>query len=332
METRRAGDPPDTEVRGLRRRRILIVEDDPDHAELLKDILLERQAFVSHALDGESCLSRDLSRFDLMLLDQNLPDSSGTDLLREIVKRCDIPVIMVTSEDNYEVAVEAIRMGAYDYICKAGDYLRAIPVVVEKNLEQHRLKVENRRLQEELEKRLEESRKQNEVLQRLSTTDYLTGLHNHQYLQERIGEELNLSLRKHLPVSVIMVDLDHFKKVNDERGHLFGDHVLRVVAEILRKSTRACDTVARYGGEEFFVLLPATGVEEALVIAERTLERIRTGKFEFEGVTVLVTASAGVAGFVPAAMGTREELVARADRAMYRAKNSGRDRVCFGEA
>jgi diguanylate cyclase (GGDEF)-like protein len=331
METDQADDPSETEVRTLSRRRVLIVEDDPDHAELLKDILLERKALVSHAIDGADCLSQDLSHFDIILLDQNLPDSSGTDLLCEIVTRSDIPVIMVTSEDNYQLAVQAIQLGAYDYICKAGDYLRAIPVVIEKNLEQHRLKLENQRLQVELEKRLEESRQQNVILQHLSTTDYLTGLHNHRYLQERIEEELNLSIRKRIPVSVIMVDLDHFKKVNDVYGHLFGDQVLREVAEILKKSTRACDTVARYGGEEFLILLPATELEGAVMIAERALEQIRSWKFDNEGTLVPITASSGVAGFIPSSVGRRENLVAKADRAMYRAKELGRDQVCFEE-
>ena len=331
METDQADDPSETEVRTLSRRRVLIVEDDPDHAELLKDILLEREAQVSHAIDGAACLSKDLSDFDIILLDQNLPDSTGTDLLCEIVTRSDIPVIMVTSEDNYQLAVQSIQLGAYDYICKAGDYLRAIPVVVEKNLEQHRLKVENQRLQGELEKRLEESRQQNVVLQHLSTTDYLTGLHNHRYLQERIEEELNLSIRKRLPVAVIMVDLDHFKKVNDDHGHLFGDQVLRDIADILKKSTRACDTVARYGGEEFLILLPATELEGAVMIAERALEQIRSWKFDNEGTLVPITASSGVAGFIPSSIGRRENLVAKADRAMYRAKELGRDQVCFEE-
>ncbi len=331
MEIDQADDPSDTEVQNLRRRRVLVVEDDPDHAELLKDILLERHAIVSHSADGASCLAQDLARFDIILLDQNLPDSTGTDLLCEIVSRTDTPVIMVTSEDNYQLAVQAIQLGAYDYICKAGDYLRAIPVVIEKNLEQHRLKLDNQRLQGELEKRLEESRQQNVVLQHLSTTDYLTGLYNHRYLQERIEEELNLSIRKQLPVSVIMVDIDHFKKVNDDHGHLFGDQVLRDVAEILKKSTRACDTVARYGGEEFLVLLPATELEGALMIAERALDQIRNWKFDNEGALVPITASFGVAGFVPNAIGRREGLVAEADRAMYRAKELGRDQVCAAE-
>ncbi len=331
METHRASDPMDTEIWILRRRRILIVEDDPDHAELLKDILLERQAFVTHVLDGTSCLTQDFSRFDIILLDQNLPDATGMSLLQEIVSQSDVPVIMVTSEDNYTVAVEAIQLGAYDYICKAGDYLRAIPVVIEKNLEQHRLKRENETLQAELEKRLEESREQNEILQHLSSTDYLTGLYNHRFLQERIEEELSLSIRKQLPVSVIMVDLDHFKRVNDEQGHLFGDRVLREIASTLKKSTRACDTVARYGGEEFLILLPATEVEGAVLIAERALEQIQSLALENEGVPVAITASFGVAGFVPAAIGRREELVAKADRAMYRAKEAGRNQVCFEE-
>jgi diguanylate cyclase (GGDEF)-like protein len=203
--------------------------------------------------------------------------------------------------------------------------------VIEKNLEQHRLKLENQRLQVELEKRLEESRQQNVILQHLSTTDYLTGLHNHRYLQERIEEELNLSIRKRIPVSVIMVDLDHFKKVNDVYGHLFGDQVLREVAEILKKSTRACDTVARYGGEEFLILLPATELEGAVMIAERALEQIRSWKFDNEGTLVPITASSGVAGFIPSSVGRRENLVAKADRAMYRAKELGRDQVCFEE-
>ena len=107
MEIDQADDPSDTEVQNLRRRRVLVVEDDPDHAELLKDILLERHAIVSHSADGASCLAQDLARFDIILLDQNLPDSTGTDLLCEIVSRTDTPVIMVTSEDNYQLAVQA---------------------------------------------------------------------------------------------------------------------------------------------------------------------------------------------------------------------------------
>ncbi len=152
---------PGTKIRALDDKWILVVEDDPDQGELLREVLVDRNAFVKLCPDAQSCLLEDLDRFDAVLLDQNLPDSTGTNLLDRILARKNIPVIMVTGEDNYELAVEAIQKGAADYICKAGDYLRVIPLVVQKNLEQHRLQKENKRLAEELLKRAQEAEEAN---------------------------------------------------------------------------------------------------------------------------------------------------------------------------
>ncbi len=154
---------PGTKIRALDGKRILVVEDDADHGELLKEVLLERNAFVTISPDAQSCLMQDLKRFDAILLDQNLPDATGLELIEDILARKKLPVIMVTGEDDYDLAVDAIQRGAADYICKVGDYLRVIPLVVQKNLEQYRLQQENRRLAKELLKRAKEAEESSRV-------------------------------------------------------------------------------------------------------------------------------------------------------------------------
>jgi diguanylate cyclase (GGDEF)-like protein len=157
-----------------------------------------------------------------------------------------------------------------------------------------------------------------------SITDALTGLYNHRYLQERLSEELLRARELSQPLSVLFCDLDHFKGYNDANGHSAGDVVLREVAHMIEQSVRNVDIAGRYGGEEFAVLLVETGREQALTIAERIRERIRAAGFRAHGTAL--TVSIGVAGY-PEDSGRREELLDLADRAMYLAKQRGRDRV-----
>jgi diguanylate cyclase (GGDEF)-like protein len=165
-------------------------------------------------------------------------------------------------------------------------------------------------------------RERNEELERLSASDSLTGLSNRRVLTQRLSEELLRSQRQKHSFTVVMLDVDHFKKYNDAHGHPAGDEVLKRVANILRTSTRAGDCTARYGGEEFAVLLSGKGADAALQLAERIRERVQEEEFLAGGITI----SAGIAEF-PDHGHTAEAVISSADEALYQAKREGRNRV-----
>jgi diguanylate cyclase (GGDEF)-like protein len=162
----------------------------------------------------------------------------------------------------------------------------------------------------------------NEELERLSITDQLTGLYNRRRMLEVLENEVHRSKRLEHKFSVLMMDVDHFKKFNDSFGHQAGDRVLAGVADVLRETTREIDTPARYGGEEFLVVLPEAGLDAAVEVAERIRATLASRIFEGRRVTL----SAGVAEYPTHGEG-HERVVAAADDALYRAKEEGRNRV-----
>ncbi|MEN9314321.1 MAG: hypothetical protein RIS35_714 [Pseudomonadota bacterium] len=162
----------------------------------------------------------------------------------------------------------------------------------------------------------------------LATRDELTGLDNRRTLQERLEEHVALARRSGLPLTAMMLDIDHFKSINDRFGHLSGDEAIRKVAGLMREMLRRQDLIGRMGGEEFLIVLPATGIGAALEIAERIRAGIEAaGAVSVEGRPIRVTASVGVSAFDPEAGIGIETLIHRADEAMYRAKAQGRNRV-----
>jgi diguanylate cyclase (GGDEF)-like protein len=172
-----------------------------------------------------------------------------------------------------------------------------------------------------------------EDARKLADRDPLTGFYNHRFLHERLGEEVIRAQRARQPLSVLMLDLDDFKLVNDTFGHLFGDRVLTWTAELIRSTLRGSDIPARYGGDEFAIILPETGADEARSAAERILEAFRHRAFvgEQRG-PVPIAASIGVATF-PADGRTATDLIAAADRALYHVKrDGGHDAAAAGDA
>jgi diguanylate cyclase (GGDEF)-like protein len=161
-------------------------------------------------------------------------------------------------------------------------------------------------------------------IKQLAYVDGLTGIHNRRFFEMRIVEELERAGRFQGRISIIMADIDHFKRLNDEFGHLLGDEVLRSVASILRQQLRKMDLVCRYGGDEFVIVVPETSGENALRVAEKVRRHVETHLYP--GVARPVTISCGVAEF-PAHGASRDEIVAAADRALYLAKEAGRNRV-----
>ena len=158
--------------------------------------------------------------------------------------------------------------------------------------------------------------------------DTLTSLYNRRYFEERLGVEAQKAFYGGASLSLVMIDIDHFKKVNDTFGHTEGDKVLREISSLLKTSVRKKDTVARYGGEEFILILPEAGIEESLMIAERIRRLVENGPFEVGRARINLTVSLGISNFPNHRAKSKEELVKMADQALYDAKR-GRNRVCI---
>ena len=175
----------------------------------------------------------------------------------------------------------------------------------------------------------------NQLLAEASARDVLTGLYNRWYVIDKIESEINRSLRSGSPMALLMLDIDHFKNVNDTYGHTAGDHVLQVVARLLKESCRVYDVPGRYGGEEFCLLLPDIALPSTPTVAERIRHRLETTPMDVTGASLVVTASIGIAGIDA---GTRDPilspaaLIDRADRALYTAKHQGRNRIAVWDS
>ncbi|KKL63185.1 hypothetical protein LCGC14_2177640 [marine sediment metagenome] len=322
----------------------LVVEDDADQLELICDAM--RMYFsdrpgtrIVGVRTGTECMAHDLSKFDTILLDYQLPDTAGLDLLEQILRVRDIPVILVTGNNSSAMAAEAIRRGAQDYVVKLGDYLFALPVVVEKNIRQHRLKRENARLEARLKESFEQIRLKNaqleESLQKLQTmadTDHLTGLSNRRSFAETLDRYYGEAVRYNFDLSCAMCDLDDYKVLNDSLGHQVGDQILVATADVIRSTLRGSDLAARYGGDEFVLLLPHTSMEMTINVADRIRQQLTLATPEYTGTGKGVTLSAGIASLKSDHPPSADALVSMADRALYVAKDRGKNCiVTFGE-
>jgi len=314
--------------------KLLIIDDDADQRFLTREALEDRfgQGCVTEAEHGAAALALDLSGFDMILSDYNLPDCTGLELLTQIKARCRTPVIMVTGENVSAFAAEAIRRGASDYVVKVGEYFSTIPLVVEKNRTVATLTRENERLRADLERSLAEVQASHAQLEQalrrveeVAATDPLTGLYNRRHLGRVLDQLFAEAQRYRSDLALVMVDLDGYKQLNDSLGHPMGDRLLTLVGDVFRELMRRADVAARYGGDEFVLLLPHCDSAEAAKLVTRVREEYRCRSAELTGRTM--TMSVGVASMVANGPATPDELVATADAALYQSKAGGRDRV-----
>jgi two-component system, cell cycle response regulator len=297
--------------------RILVVDDNPDNVEIIATRLRFRGYDMQEASDGYQALELvQNSPPDLILLDVMLPDIDGYEISRRIKGDESlpyIPIILVTARDSTQDKVMGLDAGADDYLTKPINF----PELEARVRSMLRIK----RLQDELEEK-------NRELERLSISDGLTGLFNHRHIHGLLNEEFERVQRTGDKLTVAMLDLDHFKTINDTHGHQAGDRVLEQLADILRHTAREIDRLGRYGGEEFMALLPETGIEDGAVFVERVRREVARRAFDIgDGNTLKMTISAGVATFPDERINSPETLVRLADEALYAAKTGGRDRI-----
>jgi len=245
--------------------------------------------------------------YEACLLDYQLGSKDGLQLIREaIAAGCRTPIVFLTADSSPQVDIEAMNAGALDYLVKG----EITPRSLERSL-RYALK-----LGETL-----------EALRQHATRDQLTGLLNRREFDRIMAEEAERSRRFGHPLALVMVDIDHFKAVNDTHGHLAGDAVLREVAKTLTAQLRTVDRVARIGGEEFALVLVQTGRSAATEVAQRVVKAVAASPVMIEsGVSLRLTISAGLA-VLPEDVSWLELLIGAADRSLYAAKRGGRNRV-----
>jgi diguanylate cyclase (GGDEF)-like protein len=301
---------PDTPPR--KARKILLIDDDErqEHLLTLQLAKFRREQFeLEYVPTYEVGLKKLLSgNHAVCLLDYHLGERNGLDLLRESrAAGCDTPVFILTADDSDEVDIAAMEAGAVDYLTKATLNSR----LLERSI-RYALKLSETLAQ----------------LRQLAQRDELTRLLNRREFQRILSEEWERSVRFKRPFALVMVDIDHFKKINDTHGHQVGDEVLRHVASLLAGQVRTVDRVARYGGEEFALIMVETDDKKAAEHFRRlgVLLADLPCMVEDKNLTVAVTLSAGVADSMGGASNSAA-LVESADKALYAAKKAGRNRI-----
>jgi diguanylate cyclase (GGDEF)-like protein len=312
---------PDVETKS----RILVIDDDPEPARMLAVWFAGEPYEVVEATGGmEGLRLAEEQGADLILLDLRMPDLDGLTVarrLRQLRTTQDVPIVLLTACGDAEVKARAFSVGADDYLVKPFECLEIDARI--------RAMLRRRAYLKGLETEIRTLSTTKDRLESLLMVDDKTGLYNFREFRRRLHDEWQRAQRYGGPLSLVFLDLDHFKRVNDTFGHQAGDTVLREFATLVAGGARTNDVAARYGGEEFAVILPHTDGP----MAERVAERIRTAVEAFEFLDgeprARVTVSAGVATY-PApgdAIRSIDDFVSRADRALYRAKETGRNRV-----
>lgn len=287
---------------------ILIVDDVKENLEVIATTLEPVGYKTVFASDGFQALEVvQIAKPDLILLDLMMPQMSGFSVCEELKadpELAEIPIIFITASHEPNNLLEAFAKGAVDYITKPF-YPRELLARVRTHLE------------------LKFSREQ---LKKLASTDPLTGVWNRRYLFTLAQQEFHRTQRYHRPFTVLMIDIDYFKKINDTYGHALGDEVLTVMSQTILNCLRKVDFFGRFGGEEFMAFLPETDTDVAVMTAERIRETLEKLIISTQNYLVSITVSIGVASYK---LGdeTVDVIIQRADKALYQAKNQGRNRV-----
>jgi diguanylate cyclase (GGDEF)-like protein len=295
--------------------RVLIVDDSQVVRLVVTGYLKAAGYDVVQAASGTEAQSRlEDATLDVVITDLHMPGVDGFEVLAAAKRIApDLEVIILTGAhaDDMTAAIRAMRLGAHDYLMKPPAHADEVVLAVERAMEKKRLRDTNQQLMKQLET--------------LSLTDALTQVGNRRAFDQALERESARALRHSHALSLVLLDIDHFKKINDTYGHEGGDEVLRVVAASFAAGLRKGDSLYRYGGEEFVAILPVANLAGGTEVGRRLIGAVAKARVKVGERKVEVTSSAGVA-CLDAAGGT--EALARADAALYEAKRTGRNRVC----
>jgi diguanylate cyclase (GGDEF)-like protein len=298
---------------------VLIVDDVARNLQILEAILRPEGYALTFANSGKQALERaKQAKPDLILLDLMMPDIDGLDVCEALQSDshcCNIPIIFLTASPNQDHVVKAFNVGAVDYVTK--------PFQSQELLARIKTHLLLRQTLQELQAALAQ-------VEALSRTDSLTGMLNRYRFMEIVQQEFDRAVRSGTPFSLLLLDLDHFKRVNDTYGHLVGDLVLKEISHQLQAEVRSVDAVGRFGGEEFVVVLPSMELADAEAIAQHICQHIASLVITIPTGTLQVTVSIGIAGYTPEDQ-TVEQVINRADQGLYAAKAQGRNTYCFGQ-
>jgi len=295
---------------------ILSVEDnDLDYQRIKTTLGHPQQVRIERAEDIDLGFERLAEKsFDLIFVDYALPSGTALDFLTKMEeKQLEIPVVVITGKGDEMIASQVIQSGAYDYLPKSKISKKSLARIIHNTLEKFRMKTE---IKQAMQKMAE-----------LSTKDELTDLFNRRYFMEFSEREVAGAARYNQDLSLLVLDLDFFKQINDTHGHPAGDTVLKQTARLLQKSIRKYDVACRYGGEEFAVIMPNTCLSDARIFCERLRKKIEAATVHYESKKTRFTVSIGLAQFIPEIDKSITDLIKRADDGLYAAKQQGRNRV-----
>ncbi len=313
--------------------KILVVDDDMAIRGVVSEVLMDDGHQVETAASAEEALEKfNSDDFGLVMSDIRMSGMNGIQLL-EAIKAKEDPAqfVIMTSHASIETAIQAIKLGAYDYLVKPFESLELISNTASRALESLMLARERDLLVASLTRNNAELERLNKFFRELAIRDGLTGLYNHRYFHEALSGEVDRARRYERELSVLFIDVDYFKAFNDTHGHQKGDELLKELAELLEARVRETDVVARWGGEEFVIMAPETGASDAAEMAESLRQSVADHPFPDRETQPAerITVSIGVATLL--SNGTDKSLVFRADKAVYEAKAKGRNAVCIAD-
>ncbi len=310
---------------------VLIVDDRRENLLVMEQLLKSLPVEIHTALSGNEALQKVLEQeYALILLDVQMPGMDGfetAELMRLSEDTAHVPIIFVTAISKEQRHVfKGYQSGAVDYLFKPVEseiLLSKVAVF----LTIFNQKCELQQIIKELTESKQLIEQQNEALSRLTIHDDLTGLYNRRHMNTMLSQEFSRCVRYGCDMSVMLLDLDHFKAVNDTYGHVFGDFVLKEFALRLQQNCRSNDHIFRFGGEEFLILLPLTDTNGALSTAEKIRQDCESHLFVDDFVSVKVKTSVGIASFCSNRPSGPNDIISLADKALYKAKEDGRNRV-----
>ncbi|MFH0827813.1 MAG: diguanylate cyclase [Candidatus Omnitrophota bacterium] len=294
---------------------VLIVDDDSKTRELLGEILNEGGCKITEA-ESIATAKKELDNkkfYNVVLIDLKLPDGSGIELVKEAKRASkETIVIIFTGYASLESAVSAMKEGVFAYFAKPLN-IDELRLAIKKALEMQKLALDNKKLLNRL--------------KALSLKDPLTGLYNYRYLRERLASEFKRAKRYILPISILMIDLDYFKSINDIYGHRYGDTILQEVARRLQNFSRSTDIVIRYGGAEFLIIMPDTSKDSAVKAGTNLLNNLLEHSFGKKNSKIKLKVSIGISNFPEDSVVTELNFLDFADEALRNAKEKGGNRV-----